>query len=108
MVRIADEYEARMGLISIGGLTGAHGREVPCISISHGFPEKDLEEKMAEWVLHCAVNQRHIRRTQPTKGAALKDACSQRFQGHTVNRIVGPNETISAERVERWCAEHRL
>jgi hypothetical protein len=92
MVRIADEYEARMGLISIGGLTGAHGREVRCISISHGFPEKDLEEKMAEWVLHCAVNQRHIRRTQPTKGAALKDACS--------------NETISAKQVEEWCAKN--
>jgi hypothetical protein len=30
------------------------------------------------------------------------------LRGHTVNRIIGPNETISAERVERWCAEHRL
>jgi hypothetical protein len=64
--------------------------------------------KMSEWVLHCKVEQRHIRRSQPTRDAALKDACSQLLQGHTVNRIVGPNETISAERVERWCAEHRL
>jgi hypothetical protein len=54
---------------------------------------------MSEWVLHCAVNQRHIRRSQPTREAALKDACSQLLEGHSVNRIVGPNETISAERV---------
>jgi hypothetical protein len=63
---------------------------------------------MSEWVLHCNVEQRHIRRSQPTRDAALKDACSQLLRGHTVNRIIGPNETISAERVERWCAEHRL
>jgi hypothetical protein len=37
---------------------------------------------MSEWVLHCAVNQRHIRRSQPTREAALKDACSQLLQGH--------------------------
>jgi hypothetical protein len=65
-------------------------------------------EKMSEWVLHCAVNQRHIRRSQPTRAAALKDACSQLLQGHAVNRIVGPNETINAERVKDWCAKHRL
>jgi hypothetical protein len=47
---------------------------------------------MSEWVLHCAVNQRHIRRSQPTREAALKDACSQLLEGHAVNRIVGPNE----------------
>jgi hypothetical protein len=63
--------------------------------------------KMSEWVLHCEFEQRHIRRGQPTKDAALKDACSQLLQGHTVNRIVGPNETINAERVKRWCAEPR-
>ena len=53
---------------------------------------------MSEWVLHCAVNQRHVRRSQPTREAALKDACSQLLEGHAVNRIVGPNETITAER----------
>jgi hypothetical protein len=63
---------------------------------------------MSEWVLHCAVNQRHIRRSQPTKDAALKDACSQLLQGHAVNRIVGPNETISAGRIQDWCEKHRL
>jgi hypothetical protein len=60
---------------------------------------------MSEWVLHCAVNQRHIRRAQPTRKAALTDACSQLLQGHSVNRIVGPNETITAERVRDWCAQ---
>jgi hypothetical protein len=59
-------------------------------------------------VLHCAVNQRHIRRSQPTRDAALKDACSQLLQGHAVNRIVGPNETISAERIKDWCEKDRL
>jgi hypothetical protein len=29
------------------------------------------------------------------------------LQGHSVNRIVGPNETIPAERVKDWCAKHR-
>jgi hypothetical protein len=62
---------------------------------------------MSEWVLHCAVDQRHIRRSQPTREAALKDACAQLLQGHAVNRIVGPNETITADRVRDWCAEHR-
>jgi hypothetical protein len=61
---------------------------------------------MSEWVLHCAVNQRHIRRSQPTREAALKDACAQLLEGHAVNRIVGPNETINAERVKDWCAKH--
>jgi hypothetical protein len=61
---------------------------------------------MSEWVLHCAVNQRHIRRSQPTREAALRDACSQLFKGHAVNRVVGPNETITAERVRDWCAKH--
>jgi hypothetical protein len=55
---------------------------------------------MSEWVLHCAINQRHIRRSQPTREAALKDACSQLREGYAVNRIVGPNETITAERVK--------
>src|SRR5215472_13828107 len=62
-------------------------------------PRKRVREGMAEWVLHCAVNQRHIRRSQPTREAALNDACAQLLQGHIVNRIVGPNETITAERV---------
>src|SRR5262249_54467354 len=62
---------------------------------------------MPEWVVHCEVNQRHVRRSQPTQEAALKDACSQLVQGHAVNRIVGPNRTITAERVRDWCAKHR-
>jgi hypothetical protein len=70
-------------------------------------PRKTPREKMSEWVLHCAVNQRHIRRSQPTRDAALKDACVQLLQGHAVNRIVGPNETINAKRVRDWCAKHR-
>jgi hypothetical protein len=62
---------------------------------------------MSEWVVHCEVNQRHIRRSQPTREAALKDACSQLLQGHAVNRIVGPNKTITAEQVRDWCEKHR-
>jgi hypothetical protein len=63
---------------------------------------------MSEWVLHCAVDQRHIRRSQPyQREAALKDVCSQLLQGHGVNRVVGPNENIAAERVRDWCAEHQ-
>src|SRR6266478_3543872 len=62
---------------------------------------------MSEWVVHCEVNQRHIRRSLPTREAALKDACSQLLQGHAVNRIVGPNKTITAEQVRDWCAKHR-
>jgi hypothetical protein len=62
---------------------------------------------MSEWVLRCAINQRHIRRSQPTREAALKDACAQLLQGYTVNRIVGPGETINSERVREWCAKHR-
>jgi hypothetical protein len=62
---------------------------------------------MSEWVLHCAINQHHSRRIQPTRNAALEDACSQLFQGYTVNRIVGPNETINAKQIKDWCAKHR-
>jgi hypothetical protein len=47
------------------------------------------------------------KRSQPTKKAALKDACEQLLQGHAVNRIVGTNEAISAERVRDWCAKDR-
>jgi hypothetical protein len=68
---------------------------------------KTARERMSEWVLHCAVDQHHIRRSQPTRAAALKDACVQLLDGHAVNRIVGPNETITAERVRDWCAKHR-
>src|SRR5215467_5428105 len=57
---------------------------------------------MSEWVLHCAVNRRLIRRSQPTRHTALEDACSQLLQGHTVNRIVGPNETINAKQIKEW------
>jgi hypothetical protein len=66
-----------------------------------------MREKTSEWVLHCAVNQRHIRRSQPTRDAALEDAYSQLLQGHAVNRIVGPNETVSAKQIKDWCAKHR-
>jgi hypothetical protein len=64
-------------------------------------------QAMSEWVLHCEINKRHFRRSQPTRVAALKDACSQLLQGHAVNRIVGPNKTITAEGVRDWCAKHR-
>jgi len=70
-------------------------------------PRKLRMEEMSEWVLHCEVNQRHIRRSQPTKEAALKDACSQLLQGHAVNRIVGPNETINTQRITDWCEKNR-
>jgi hypothetical protein len=62
---------------------------------------------MSEWVVHCEVNQRHIRRSHATREAALKDACSQLLQGHAVTRIVGPQKTITAERVRGWCAKHQ-
>jgi hypothetical protein len=65
-----------------------------------------MREKMSEWVLHCAVDQRHIRRSQSTREAALQDACSQLLQGHAVNRIIGPNETINAHKIKEWCAKH--
>ena len=68
-------------------------------------PRKTARERMSEWVLHCAVNQRHIRRSQPTREAALKDACSQLLQGHTVNRIIGLNETINAHEIKEWCGK---
>lgn len=62
---------------------------------------------MSDWVVHCEVNQRHIRRSHATREAALKDACSQLLQGHAVNRIVGPQKTITGERVRDWCAKHQ-
>jgi hypothetical protein len=49
-------------------------------------PRKTAMEKMSESVLHCAVNQRHIRRSQPTREAALRDACSQLREGHALPR----------------------
>ena len=70
-------------------------------------PRKTARKKMSEWVVHCAVGQHHIRRSQPTRVAALKDAYVQLLHGHVVNRIVGPNETINSERVRDWCAKHR-
>jgi hypothetical protein len=62
---------------------------------------------MSEWVVHCEVDQRHIRHSQPTREAALKYACSQLLQGHAVNRIVGPSKTITAQGVRDWCVKHR-
>jgi hypothetical protein len=38
---------------------------------------RTAREKMSEWVLHCAVNQRHIRRSQPTREAALTERCAR-------------------------------
>jgi len=70
-------------------------------------PRKTARERMSEWVLHCEVNQRHIRPSRPTREAALKDACAQLLQGHAVNRIIGPNETINTHDIKKWCARHR-
>jgi hypothetical protein len=66
-----------------------------------------MREKMSEWVLHCAVDQRLVRRSQPTRDTALEDACSQLLQGHVANRIIGPNEIINAHKIKEWCAKHR-
>ena len=66
-----------------------------------------MREKMSEWVLHCAVDRHLVRRSQPTRDTALEDACSQLLQGHAVNRIIGPNETINAHEIREWCAKHR-
>ena len=66
-----------------------------------------MREKMSEWVLHYAVDRRLVRRSQPTRDTALEDACSQLLQGHAVNRIIGPNETINAHKIKEWCAKHR-
>jgi hypothetical protein len=59
-----------------------------------------MREKMSEWVLHCAVDRRLVRRSQPTRDTALEDACSQLLQGHAVNRIIGPNEIINAHKIK--------
>jgi len=72
-----------------------------------GRPMKTMREKMSEWVLHCDVDRHLVRRSQPTRDAALEDACSQLLQGHAVNRIIGPNETINAHKIKEWCAKHR-
>src|SRR5436190_953458 len=64
--------------------------------------------RMSEWELHCEVKHRHIRRRQPTRDAAPKDARSQLLQGYSVNRIVVPNETVTAERIKSWCASRRF
>ena len=66
-----------------------------------------MREKMSEWVLHCAVDGRLVRRTQSTRDTALADACSQLLQGHVVNRIIGPDETIDAHKIKQWCAKKR-
>src|SRR5262245_47202346 len=44
----------------------------------------------------CHQSAPHNASSAYQREAALKDACSQLFQGHAVNRIVGPNETITA------------
>jgi hypothetical protein len=62
---------------------------------------RKMAESMSERVLHCAVDERHIRRSQPSK-----EACAQIAEGHLVNRIVGPNETITAKGCQSiWCAK---
>jgi hypothetical protein len=68
----------------------------------HEPPEENDERKMSEWVLHCAVDQRLVRRSQPTRDTALEDACLQLLQGHVVNRIIGPSETINAHKIKEW------
>src|SRR5690242_1623389 len=62
---------------------------------------------MSERVLHCAVNQRHIRRSQPTRDAALKDACVQLLQGHAVRGVDDFEiaETTWLAAVKRWPRE---
>jgi hypothetical protein len=62
-------------------------------------PRKTAREKMSEWVLHCAVNQRHIRRSQPTREAALRDACSQLLEGHAVQAAISLVELCRARAV---------
>jgi hypothetical protein len=58
---------------------------MPLIRFSRGFPlgaavknsisfMSRPRKAMSEWVVHCEVNQRHVRRSQPTREAALKDA----------------------------------
>jgi len=66
-----------------------------------------MREKMSEWVLHCAVDRRLVRRSQPTRDTALEDACSQLLQGHAVNRIIGPNETINAHKIKEMVRKKR-
>jgi len=66
-----------------------------------------MREKMSELVLHCAVDRHLVRRSQPTRDTALEDACSQLLQGHAVNRIIGPNETLNAHKLKEWCAKQR-
>jgi hypothetical protein len=51
--------------------------DVPFEEISRSS-EKDREGKNVG--MGTALNQRHLRRSQPTRDAALKDACSQLLQ----------------------------
>jgi hypothetical protein len=62
--------------------------------------------RMSEWVLHWEVKQRHIRRSQPTRDAALKDACSELLQGYSVNRI--SERIYSVNRVVSFRSTRRL
>ena len=39
-----------------------------------------MREKMSEWVLHCAVDQRHLRRSQPTRDTALETPVRNYFK----------------------------
>src|SRR5919109_3487244 len=55
-------------------------------------------EPRQRWPFGGAFLQGLLFLGEPT--TALKDACSQLLEGHPVNRIVGPNETITAARVQ--------
>jgi hypothetical protein len=66
--------------------------------------EKDHEGKnVGMGAALCCQSAPHT-----TESAYQKGSCAQLLEGHAVNRIVGPNETITAERVRDWCAKHRL
>jgi hypothetical protein len=99
---------SRHHIPSDGSADSRSGAEPFAVAVKNGISFMSRPRTaMSEWVVHCEVNQRHMRRSHPTRDAALKDACSQLLQGHAVNRIVGPQKTITGERVRDWCARHR-
>jgi hypothetical protein len=67
---------------------------------------KMMREKMSEWLLHCAVDQRHIRRSQPPERRRYRMPVRNYFKA-AINRIVGPSETINAHKIKDRCAKHR-
>jgi hypothetical protein len=51
---------------------------------------KDIADAVLFNTLKAIRRRVHIRRSQPTRAAAPKDARAQLLQNHAVNRIVGP------------------